>query len=77
MGRIPGNWQSCRFSVECRLGRGARVGMWGEGGKQKTRARGWIGIGRNRQIGEEDKLKENVCITSLHSNVSVFPKNTQ
>lgn len=37
----------------------------GEDGKQKTRVRGWTGIGRNRWIGEDDKLKENVCIASL------------
>lgn len=55
----------------------AGEGVWGGGGKQKRRARGWIRIGKNRWIGEEGKLEENVHVTSLHTNVSVFPKNKQ
>lgn len=49
----------------------SRAEVLGEGEKQKTRVRGWIGVGRNRQIYEKEKLEEYVCITSLHS------KNTE
>lgn len=46
--------------MSCRE-RGKGVGRR-EGGKQK---KGWIGIGRNRWIGEKGRMKGNVCISSL------------
>jgi len=74
--RITGSHAGVASDITGGAGQGGGTGRREEG-KQKTRGRGWIGIGKSRRVGEDDKWKDHVGLASLHSDVSIFPKITR